>query len=120
MDSVRTFEIKRPELEIADVTGEEEEFYVDGLFVEGSGDFAGWLVSRERSGLGEQEVFCERGLGNATIEVLYCGSPEMIKEQAVLTTERVLSLFSRLVEELDVKDYKTMSLDDVIEGLGEF
>jgi hypothetical protein len=117
MDSIRTFEIERPELEIVDVRPGEEEFYVNGLFVEGSGDFAGWLVSKKRSQLSKYEVFCESGSVNAAIEVLHCGAPELIKKQAVLTTERVLSLFSRLISGLDVTDYEIMSLFDVTEGL---
>jgi hypothetical protein len=118
MESIQTFEIHRSELEITEVTAGEENLYLlVGLFVASNGDFAGWIVERQRPGRGEGEIFCERRPGNETIEVIHCGGPQVVKKRAILTTERVLSLFSGLAQGLNADDYNIMLLHEVFAGL---
>jgi hypothetical protein len=104
----------RPELEVSAVTEEDELLHIGALFAKGSGDFEGWLVSRRVSGQRERHVFCHEGTGDPMIGAIYCGAPEAIKKQAVLTTEEVLLLFSRLIENYDAIGYQIISLSDAI------
>jgi hypothetical protein len=110
MKSIQTGEIMRPELEIVSMTQEDDVLHLDALFVQGTGDFAGWFVRRQRPRHRERQVFCKDASGDAMVEAIHCGAPEVIRKNAVLQTEEVLSLFSRLIESSDTNEYRMIKI----------
>jgi hypothetical protein len=113
MESIISGRIGRPELEISEVVGEEE-YHLGALFVEGSGQVAGWLLSRQKGKRSKIDVFCDEASGDGILNVIFCGCPEAIKNRAILTSENVLSILSCLIDGTKLTQFEVTNIFEVI------
>lgn len=101
MQQVQAGKLDRPEIELFETDDQAGTIiHIAGLFREGSGDPAGWLVSARDPVSGKNHAFClssgECGIRHEN--VLFCGSPQTVDQAAILGFEQVVELVEQLMD----------------------